>query len=52
MESWCGSRGRSAPRLLFFEPALANAKPMDDRYYRHLLFGENGQYIPELDGLR
>jgi hypothetical protein len=32
--------------------ALANAKPMDDRYYRHLLFGENGQYIPELDGLR
>ena len=32
--------------------ALNNAKPMDDRYYRHLLFGESGQYIPELDGLR
>ncbi len=32
--------------------ALRNAKPMDDRYYRHLLFGQSGQYIPELDGLR
>ncbi len=32
--------------------ALNNAKPMDDRYYRHLLLGERGQYIPELDGLR
>jgi len=32
--------------------ALDHAEPMDDRYYRHLLYGESGQYIPELDGLR
>lgn len=32
--------------------ALRNATPMNDRYYRHLLFGEKGQYLPELDGLR
>jgi hypothetical protein len=34
------------------DAALDNAKPMDDEYYRHLLFGEAGQYIPALDGLR
>lgn len=32
--------------------ALDSAKLMDDRYYRHLLYGEEGEYIPELDGLR
>lgn len=34
------------------EMALDAAHPMDDRFYRHLLFGEQGEYIPELDGKR
>ena len=32
--------------------AVRSAKPMSDRYYRHLLFGEEVEYIPELDGAR
>ncbi len=32
--------------------AVRSAKPMSDRYYRHLLFGEDVEYIPELDGAR
>ena len=32
--------------------ALDEATLMDDRYYRHLLYGESVEYIPELDGAR
>lgn len=32
--------------------ALESVRPMSDRYYRHALFGEEGEYIPELDGAR
>jgi len=42
----------AASALVGIAACGSNAKPMDDRYYRHLLFGESGQYIPELDGLR
>jgi hypothetical protein len=29
-----------------------SVRPMSDDYYRHALFGEDGQYIPALDGAR
>ena len=32
--------------------ALESVRPISDRYYRHALFGEDGEYIPELDGAR
>ena len=32
--------------------ALDASRLIDDRYYRHLLFGEQGEYIEELDGKR
>jgi hypothetical protein len=32
--------------------ALRSVRPMSDRYYRHALFGEAGEYIPALDGRR
>ena len=34
------------------EEALDSARLMDDRFYRHLLFGEQGEYIRERDGNR
>lgn len=32
--------------------AIRSVRPMSDDYYRHALFGEDGQYIEELDGAR
>lgn len=45
------SAGKGVP-LATLKRALADARPMDDRHYRHLLLGESGEYIPELDGRR
>lgn len=32
--------------------AVEGVRPMSDRYYDHLLFGEDHTYVPELDGAR
>jgi hypothetical protein len=39
------------PEPLMVE-ALRSVRPMSDRYYRHALYGEDGEYIPALDGRR